>query len=221
MTDLSSLPLRENLRGLSPYGAPQLDVPYMLNTNENTHPVPEEVATAIAERVAAVAGGLNRYPDREFTGLRRALAGYLGHGLTADHVWAGNGSNEILQQILQAFGGPGRTLLSFLPSYSMYPLLAGGTDTVFVDGGRAEDHTLSAEHAAAMVREHRPHVVFLASPNNPTGTALDLATIEAVYAAQAQNEAAGGPGAMVVVDEAYAEFALAGTRSALTLLPGR
>lgn len=221
MTDLSSLPLRENLRGLSPYGAPQLDVPYMLNTNENTHPVPEEVATAIAERVAAVAGGLNRYPDREFTGLRRALASYLGHGLTADHVWAGNGSNEILQQILQAFGGPGRTLLSFLPSYSMYPLLAGGTDTVFVDGGRAEDHSLSAEHAAAMVREHRPHVVFLASPNNPTGTALDLATIEAVYAAQAENEAAGGPGAMVVVDEAYAEFALAGTRSALTLLPGR
>ncbi|PNB30393.1 histidinol-phosphate transaminase, partial [Pseudomonas sp. FW305-131] len=84
-------------------------------TNENTHPVPQEVATAITERVAAVAGGLNRYPDREFTGLRRALAGYLGHGLTADHVWAGNGSNEILQQILQAFGGPGRTLLSFLP----------------------------------------------------------------------------------------------------------
>jgi len=221
MTDLSSLPLRENLRGLSPYGAPQLDVPHMLNTNENTHPVPQEVATAIAERVAAVAGGLNRYPDREFTALRRALARYLGHGLTEGHVWAANGSNEILQQILQAFGGPGRTLLSFLPSYSMYPLLAGGTDTAFVDGGRAADHTLSAERAAAMVREHRPHVVFLASPNNPTGTALDLATIEAVYAAQAENEAAGGPGAMIVVDEAYAEFALAGTRSALTLLPGR
>lgn len=221
MTDLSSLPLRESLRGQSPYGAPQLDVPYMLNTNENTHPVPPQVAEAITARVATVAGGLNRYPDREFTALRERLAVYLGHGITPDQVWAGNGSNEVLQQILQAFAGPGRTLLSFLPSYSMYPLLAAGTDTAFVDGGRAPDHTLSADHAAEQVRRHRPHVVFLASPNNPTGTALGLETIEAVYAAQARNEAEGGHSAMVVVDEAYAEFALEGTASALTLLPGR
>ena len=220
MTDLSSLPLRESLRGQSPYGAPQLDVPYMLNTNENTHPVPPQVAEAITARVATVAGGLNRYPDREFTELRERLATYLGHGIAPDQVWAGNGSNEVLQQILQAFAGPGRTLLSFLPSYSMYPLLAAGTDTAFVDGGRAADHTLSAEHAAEQVRRHRPHVVFLASPNNPTGTALGLETIEAVYAAQARNEDEDGHGAMVVVDEAYAEFALEGTSSALTLLPG-
>lgn len=221
MTDLTSLPLREGLRGQSPYGAPQLHVPFMLNTNENTHPVPPEVAEAVVARVAQVAGGLNRYPDREFTRLRESLAGYLGHGLTAAHVWAANGSNEVLQQILQAFGGPRRSVLSFLPSYSMYPLLAAGTDTAFVDGGRAADHTLSAEHAAAMVREHRPNLVFLASPNNPTGTALGLDVIEAVYTAQARNEAEGGPGAMVVVDEAYAEFALDGTPSALTLLEGR
>ena len=149
MTDLSSLPLRAALRGQSPYGAPQLDVPHMLNTNENTHPVPRVVAEAVATRVAEVAGGLNRYPDREFTELRGSLAGYLGHGLTAEHMWAANGSNEVLQQILQAFGGPGRRLLTFLPSYSMYPLLAAGTDTTFVDGGRAADYTLSAEHAAA------------------------------------------------------------------------
>ncbi|MDO4240103.1 histidinol-phosphate transaminase [Micrococcus sp.] len=221
MTDLSSLPLRDSLRGQSPYGAPQLDVPHMLNTNENTHPVPPQVAEAITVRVAKVAGGLNRYPDREFTELRERLAGYLGHGIAPEQVWAGNGSNEVLQQILQAFAGPGRTLLSFLPSYSMYPLLAAGTDTAFVDGGRAADHTLSADHAAEQVRRHCPHVVFLASPNNPTGTALGLETIEAVYDAQAQNEADGGHGAMVVVDEAYAEFALEGTASALTLLPGR
>ena len=220
MTDLSSLPLRDSLRGQSPYGAPQLDVPSMLNTNENTHPVPPQVAEAITARVATVAGGLNRYPDREFTELRERLATYLGHGIAPDQVWAGNGSNEVLQQILQAFAGPGRTLLSFLPSYSMYPLLAAGTDTAFVDGGRAADHTLSAEHAAEQVRRHRPHVVFLASPNNPTGTALGLETIEAVYAAQARNEDEDGHGAMVVVDEAYAEFALEGTPSALTLLPG-
>ena len=94
MTDLSSLPLRDSLRGQSPYGAPQLDVPHMLNTNENTHPVPPQVAEAITVRVAKVAGGLNRYPDREFTELRERLAGYLGHGIAPEQVWAGNRSEE-------------------------------------------------------------------------------------------------------------------------------
>ncbi|MDO5633929.1 MAG: histidinol-phosphate transaminase [Micrococcus sp.] len=221
MTRLEDLPLRENLRGQSPYGAPQLDVPVMLNTNENTHPVPQVVADAIAQAVAGVATGLNRYPDREFTALRERLARYLGHGLTPENMWAANGSNEVLQQILQAFGGPGRRVLSFLPSYSMYPLLAAGTDTAFIDGGRAADYTLSAEHAVAAVREHRPHVIILASPNNPTGTALDPAVIESIYTATQDVADAGGPTAMVVVDEAYAEFALAGTSSALKLLEGR
>lgn len=207
--------MRENLRGLSPYGAPQIDVPIQLNVNENTHPLPATVVDAIAQEVAKAAASLNRYPDREFTELRELLADYLGHGLTSDNIWAANGSNEILQQILQAFGGPGRSLLSFVPTYSMYPLLASGTDTEFIAGNRAEDFTLSAESAAAQVREHRPNVVFLCSPNNPTGTALGLDVIEAVY------EAASETDAMVIVDEAYAEFSLAGTRSALTLLEGR
>lgn len=207
--------MRENLRGLSPYGAPQIDVPIQLNVNENTHPLPATVIDAIAQEVAKAAASLNRYPDREFTELRELLADYLGHGLTSDNIWAANGSNEILQQILQAFGGPGRSLLSFVPTYSMYPLLASGTDTEFIAGNRAEDFTLSAESASAQVREHRPNVVFLCSPNNPTGTALGLDVIEAVY------EAASETGAMVIVDEAYAEFSLAGTRSALTLLEGR
>ncbi len=221
MTDLDALPLRESLRGQSPYGAPQLDVTHALNTNENTSPVPPIVAEAIVQAVAAVAGGLNRYPDREFVELRTRLADYLGHGLTPEHLWAANGSNEVLQQLLQAFGGPGRSVLSFLPSYSMYPLLASGTDTEFIDGGRAADYTLSAEHAVACIREHRPNLVFLASPNNPTGTALSLDTIRAVYEATQEVADAGGPAAMVVVDEAYAEFALAGTQPALTLLEGR
>lgn len=212
---LSQLPLRENLRGLSPYGAPQIDVPIQLNVNENTHPLPATVVEAIAQEVAKAATTLNRYPDREFTELRELLAGYLGHGLTAENIWAANGSNEILQQILQAFGGPGRSLLSFVPTYSMYPLLASGTDTTFIAGTRAEDFTLSAESAASQVRAHRPNVVFLCSPNNPTGTALGLEVIEAVY------EAASEINAIVVVDEAYAEFSLASTKSALTLLGGR
>ncbi len=128
MTDqlerLNRLPLRTNLRGLTPYGAPQLDVPILLNVNENTHGVPADVRAAITEAVTIAAAGLNRYPDREFTELREALAEYLGHGLGADNIWAANGSNEVLQQILQAFGGPGRTALGFPPTYSMYPLLA-------------------------------------------------------------------------------------------------
>lgn len=212
---LSQLPLRENLRGLSPYGAPQIDVPIQLNVNENTHPLPQTVVDAIAEEVSKAAATLNRYPDREFVELRELLAGYLGHDLDRENIWAANGSNEILQQILQAFGGPGRSVMSFGPTYSMYPLLASGTDTEYIAGKRADDFTLSAESAAAQVREHAPNIVFLCSPNNPTGTALGLDVIEAVY------EAASETNSMVIVDEAYAEFSLANTKSALSLLAGR
>lgn len=212
---LSQLPLRENLRGLSPYGAPQIDVPIQLNVNENTHPLPQTVVDAIAEEVSKAAATLNRYPDREFVELRELLARYLGHDLDRENIWAANGSNEILQQILQAFGGPGRSVMSFGPTYSMYPLLASGTDTEYIAGKRADDFTLSAESAAAQVREHAPNIVFLCSPNNPTGTSLGLDVIEAVY------EAASETKAMVIVDEAYAEFSLANTKSALSLLAGR
>jgi histidinol-phosphate aminotransferase len=212
---LNRLPLRTNLRGLSPYGAPQLDVPILLNVNENTHGVPADVQAAITAAVTEAAAGLNRYPDREFTELREALAEYLGHGLGADNLWAANGSNEVLQQILQAFGGPGRSLLSFPPTYSMYPLLASGTDTAYIAGKRADDYGLSAESAASQVGALQPSIVFLCSPNNPTGTGLGLDVVEAVY------EAGEASQAVVVVDEAYHEFAHDGTPSALTLLPGR
>ena len=207
----ATLPLRADLAGLEPYGAPQLDVPVRLNTNENPYPPPAPVVAAIAAAAAEAAASLNRYPDRDAIALRADLAGYLGHALTARHLWAANGSNEILQQLLQAFGGPGRTALGFEPSYSMHPLIAKTTGTGWVSGRREDDFRLDAGHAAALVREVAPDLVFLTSPNNPTGTALPLGAIEAVCAA--------APG-MVVVDEAYAEFARDGTHSALTLLPG-
>jgi histidinol-phosphate aminotransferase len=216
------LPLRPELRGGVPYGAPQIDVPVRLNTNENTHGVPPEVVAAVVQAVAETARHLNRYPDREFTALREDLARYLGHGLGAEHLWAGNGSNEVMQHVLQAFGGPGRTAMSFSPTYAMYPLYCRGTGTGWVDGLRAAladgstaalgPFVLTPAAAVAQVRRSRPDVVFLASPNNPTGTALELEVVEAVY------EATDG---VVVVDEAYAEFARPGTPSALTLLPGR
>jgi histidinol-phosphate aminotransferase len=192
-----------------------LDVPILLNVNENTHPLPEQVRQAIARDVEAAAGTLNRYPDREFTELRERLAAYLGHGLDAANIWAGNGSNEVLQQVLQAFGGPGRSVMGFPPTYSMYPLLASGTDTRYIAGTRAEDFELTAASAAEQVRRHAPNIVFLCSPNNPTGTALGLDVIEAVYEAGTASEC------IVIVDEAYAEFAQDGTRSALSMLPGR
>ncbi|HET7358360.1 MAG TPA: histidinol-phosphate transaminase, partial [Nocardioidaceae bacterium] len=112
------LPLREELRGIEPYGAPQLDVPVQLNVNENPYPPSEAVVRDVAEAVAAATRTLNRYPDREATALRAGLAGYLGHGVVPEQVWAANGSNEVMLQLLQAFGGPGRTALGFAPTYS-------------------------------------------------------------------------------------------------------
>ncbi len=206
---LNDLPLRDDLRGRAPYGAPQLDVPVVLNTNENPHAPSPRLAAALAEAVADTALGLNRYPDRDAVRLREGLADYLGHGLTSDHVWAANGSNEILQQLLQAFGGPGRTAMGFEPSYSMHPIISRGTGTGWVPVPRDADFRIDVDAALTAIAEHRPSVIFLTSPNNPTGTALEIADIERVA------EAAPG---VVVVDEAYAEFRREGTPSALTLL---
>ncbi len=212
--------LRPDLRGRTPYGAPQLDVPVALNTNENSYPVPDVVAAAMTTAVEEVARGLNRYPDREFTRLRGALARYLsrsGTALQPEQVWAGNGSNEVLLHLLQAFGGPGRTALGFTPAYSMHPIISRTTQTAWVDGlrGVAGGGAFDLDVASALeqVARHRPDVVFLCSPNNPTGTALELDVVEAIHDA--------APGSLVVVDEAYAEFARPGTRSALALLAGR
>jgi histidinol-phosphate aminotransferase len=205
-----ALPLREELRGIAPYGAPQLDVPVALNVNENPYPPSEAVVADVAAAVADATRTLNRYPDREFTALRAALAEYLGHGVTPEQVWAANGSNEVMLQILQAFGGPGRVAVSFAPTYSMYPEYARDAMTGWVVGHREEDFSLDVDHAFSVIEAHRPSVVLLPSPNNPTGTALPLDTVRAVCAA--------APG-VVVIDEAYGEFRRAGTPSALELLP--
>jgi histidinol-phosphate aminotransferase len=210
VTTLDDLPLRDELRGELPYGAPQLDVPVRLNVNENPYPPSEAVVAEIAQAAAEAARGLNRYPDRDALALRADLAAYLGHGLTAGEVWAANGSNEIMQQLLSAFGGPGRTALSFAPTYSMYPEYARNTHTTWMVGRRREDFTLDPAHALGLIAAREPSVVLLASPNNPTGTAVPLDVLEAICDAV--------PG-IVVVDEAYAEFRRAGTPSALSLLP--
>lgn len=210
MARLDDLPVRTDLVGKAPYGAPQLDVAVALNTNENPYPPSPMLVAEIGVAVAAAAAGLNRYPDREALALREDLARYLGHGLTFENVWAANGSNEVIQQLLQAFGGPDRAALGFEPTYSMHSIISTGTGTEYLDAHRPGDFALTVEHAVAAVREYEPDVVFLCSPNNPTGTALDPAVVEAVYA-----ETAG----IVVVDEAYAEFSH--RPSLLPLLEGR
>ena len=198
---LADLPLREDLRGASPYGAPQLDVPVRLNTNENPYPPPPALVAEVVAEVERAACELHRYPDRDAVALRSDLAAYLagrtGVPLTAANLWAANGSNEVLQQLLQAFGGPGRSALGFVPSYSMHPIISAGTRTAWVPAPRRADFSLDVPRAVAAVREHRPDVLFVTSPNNPTGAAVPLGDLRAVLAA--------APG-IVVVDEAYGEF---------------
>src|SRR6476469_9224831 len=199
-------PLRAELRGLEPYGAPQLDVPVQLTVTENPYGPSAACVADIATAVAQAAGTLNRYPDREFTELRTALAGYLSrdtpHGIAPEQVWAANGSNEVMLQLLQAFGGPGRTALSFAPTYSMYPEYARDSHTSWLTGHREDDFSLDVGRAVALVKEVQPSVVLVPSPNNPTGTALPLEAVTELCVAAAANDTAG----VVVLDEAYAEF---------------
>jgi histidinol-phosphate aminotransferase len=198
---LDALPLRADLRGKTPYGAPQLDVAVRLNTNENPYPPPPELVADVTAAAHAAAGDLHRYPDRDAVALRADLAAYLtaaaGVPLTAANLWAANGSNEILQQLLQAFGGPGRVAAGFVPSYSMHPIIAGGTRTEWLPTPRRADFTIDIPAAAAVLAARAPDVTFLTSPNNPTGQSLDPDDLATLIDA--------APG-IVVVDEAYAEF---------------
>lgn len=201
---LNDLPLREALIGKSPYGAPQLTVPVQLNTNENPHPPTQALIDDVADSVRLAAGQLHRYPDRDAEALRADLARYLtaqtGFAVDTANVWAANGSNEILQQLLQAFGGPDRTALGFVPSYSMHPIISSGTQTEWIPAKRRADFSLDVDYAVGAIEERRPDVVFVTSPNNPTGHSIDEADLRRILDA--------APG-IVVVDEAYAEFSSA------------
>ncbi|MDK4257247.1 histidinol-phosphate transaminase [Corynebacterium propinquum] len=204
MVDISHLPLREELRGQRAYGAPQLDVPVALNTNENPYPPSPALVQSLLAEIQRLATRLNRYPDRDAVQLRADLADYVtrrtGVEVTGENVWAANGSNEILQQLLQAFGGPGRSVLGFQPSYSMHPILAAGTHTEFLNVPRRADFTVDIDAALAAIAEHQPSVLFITTPNNPTGTPTGLNEIEQLCRAM---HAVDG---IVIVDEAYAEF---------------
>jgi histidinol-phosphate aminotransferase len=199
---LADLPLRDNLRGKSPYGAPQLQVPVRLNTNENPHPPSKALVDDVAASVREAAAELHRYPDRDAVALRTDLAAYLtaatGVRLGVENLWAANGSNEILQQLLQAFGGRGRTAIGFVPSYSMHPIISDGTQTEWLQASRAEDFGLDIDVAVSAVTERKPDVVFVTSPNNPSGQSVPLDDLRRVLDAM--------QGGILIVDEAYGEF---------------
>ncbi|OBK64682.1 histidinol-phosphate transaminase [Mycobacterium colombiense] len=198
---LDNLPLRDDLRGKSPYGAPQLDVPVRLNTNENPHPPSKALVDDVVRSVGQAAVDLHRYPDRDAVALRTDLAAYLsaqtGVALGVENLWAANGSNEILQQLLQAFGGPGRTAIGFVPSYSMHPIISDGTRTEWLQAARADDFGLDVDAAVVAIADRRPDVVFVASPNNPSGQSVPLPDLRRLLDVV--------PGIMIV-DEAYGEF---------------
>ncbi|OCB09932.1 histidinol-phosphate transaminase [Mycobacterium intracellulare] len=198
---LDDLPLRDDLRGKSPYGAPQLAVPVRLNTNENPHPPSKALVDDVVRSVADAAADLHRYPDRDAVALRTDLAEYLsaqtGVALGVENLWAANGSNEILQQLLQAFGGPGRTAIGFVPSYSMHPIISDGTRTEWLQAARADDFSLDVEAAVAAITDRQPDVVFVASPNNPSGQSVSLPDLRRLLDVV--------PG-ILIVDEAYGEF---------------
>ena len=158
---LDELPLRPELVGETPYGAPQLDVDVCLNVNENPYPPSERVISEIAAAVAAAGHSMNRYPERDALALRGDLARYLGHGFTADQIWAANGSNEVMLHVLLAFAGPGRRVLSFAPTYSMYPEYARDTHSEWCTAPRRDDFTIDRDAATAAVLETRPDVVLI------------------------------------------------------------
>src|ERR1700728_3203909 len=201
---LEDLPLRQDLRGKSPYGAPQLAVPVRLNTNENPHPPSKALVDDVVVSARDAAVDLHRYPDRDAVALRTDLAAYLsvqtGVQLGVESLWAANGSNEILQQLLQAFGGPGRSAIGFVPSYSMHPLISDGTHTEWIQTVRAADFSLDVEAAVVAIADRRPDVVFVASPNNPSRQSVSLPDLRRLLDA--------APG-IVIVDEAYGEFSSA------------
>lgn len=208
------LPVRDDLRDQHPYGAPQLEVAVRLNTNENPYALPGAVVDEIQREMSRIAIDLNRYPDRDALELRASLAAYLtsqgAPPLTVGQVWAANGSNEIIQQLFMAFGGHNRCAIGFVPSYSMHSNIARSTQTTWVDGERGPGFSLSAQSIVAQATQASANLVFLTSPNNPTGTSLDPTIVLTVATAL--------PSALIVVDEAYGEFLRDRSKSALGLV---
>jgi histidinol-phosphate aminotransferase len=191
---VTPVPVRDDLQALEGYHSPQVDVRVRLNTNESPVPPPAAWRDAFAAELSRVEW--HRYPDRAATALREGIA--AGHGFRADQVFAANGSNEVLQTLLLTYAGPGRTVVTFEPTYQLHAHIARLTGATVVEGERGADFTLDPVVAQRVIVAEQPTVTFLCSPNNPTGLEEPEANVRAVLAA--------APG-LVVVDEAYGQFA--------------
>lgn len=216
------LPVRPEFADEQPYGAPQLDVPVCLNVNENPYPPSPELVASIQEAVGQAAASLNRYPDREAMELRADLANYLaeesGVRLPPEQIWAANGSNEIISQLMTAFAGPDRTVLSFAPTYSMYPEYARNCYARYYAAPRTDNYDIDIDAARFLCEKERPALILVASPNNPTGTALPQEQLVELLEIARTTGPDEGTFSIVVVDEAYGEFRREGVPSALELL---
>jgi len=195
------LPIRSDLAGLSPYGAPQLDVEVRLNTNENPYSLSEALQESLKSSIAEVLEDLNRYPDRDAISLREDLANSISREneikIDKECVWAANGSNEIIQSILLAFEG---AALGFEPSYSMHPLITKVVGKKWIAISRDENYEIGENQISAASGQTEAKIVFITTPNNPTGTSTPIALISSLA------ERLMARGALLVVDEAYAEF---------------
>jgi histidinol-phosphate aminotransferase len=183
---------RPGLADIEPYRSPQLEVPTRLNTNECPYALPDGFHDELAETIRAIE--LNRYPDREAQELREALAKHVGHPI--EGTWMANGSNEVIQQLLLAYGGPGRRVVLFEPTYVLHARLGWVTHSE-VTPLPVEEPWILGDEDVSRAEGARAAVVFVCSPNNPTGNAQPVEGVEAL---------ARGGGALVIVDEAYIEF---------------
>lgn len=188
------VPVRDDLAGTEPYGAPQLDVAVRLNTNETPYPPPHVFFERLAGRLSDLP--LHRYPDRRATELRAALGARFGRPV--EQVWAAKGSNEVLLQLFQAYGGPGRRLLLTSPGYSAHPLIARAASTEVVEVPLDAHFGLDAAAATDAAKRADAHLICVASPHNPAGTLVMPDVVRALH---------DGSDALIVVDEAYIEFA--------------
>ena len=191
------IPPRDDVDLMDGYHSPQLDVPVRLNTNESPYPPP---SSFVAELKAALDDlPWNRYPDRAATELRAALA--EDRGCPPGSVFAANGSNEVLQSLCLAYGGAGRSVMTFEPTYALHGHIARVTGASVVVSERGDDFALDVDRAVGAITAEEPSVVFLCSPDNPTGRTEGPDAVTAVA------DACAAAGALLVIDEAYGQFA--------------
>lgn len=189
--------VRDDLAFVEGYHSPQVEVEVRLNTNESPVGPPDQLRAELLDAIARIEW--HRYPDRAATGLRTAIAEL--HGVAPGQVFAANGSNEVLQSLCLAFGGPGRTAVVFEPTYALHAHIARVTGTTVVEGERTDDFALDLDVVERTLAGARPSLVFLCSPNNPTGMVESEETVRRVI------DLVAPTGGLVVVDEAYGQFA--------------